>query len=170
MHSKDYIDEGLTKEGQTDKVPAAMETAAAVDEPVSVSVSSGVSDQISQVVAAWHQHIGQIGPVAFEKLRYWVEEMGMPAEVVAEAIATAADVGKRRINYVEGILRNWYNDGVHTLEKARERRKPRQKEEASDPGGINGSHRIVAQDTVDQWVSLYPELYADHKEELHAHG
>ena len=40
----------------------------------------------------------------------------MPAEVVVKAIEIAAQSGVRRLNYVEGILRNWLNDGVRNLE------------------------------------------------------
>ncbi|MGI6558586.1 MAG: DnaD domain-containing protein [Limnochordia bacterium] len=66
---------------------------------------------------AYEEHIGILGPLQVDKLRLWLEdpELAKPVEVVAKAIELASESGNRRINYVEGILRNWHNDGVRTL-------------------------------------------------------
>jgi DNA replication protein DnaD len=43
----------------------------------------------------------------------------MTAEVVAAAIdITARKADNPRIQYLEGVLRNWYNDGVRTFDEA----------------------------------------------------
>ena len=68
------------------------------------------------VVQIYHKRIGMIGPTQYEKLRFWVEEQGMEGAVVALAIEeTVRSADVPRISYLEGILRNWYNDGIRTL-------------------------------------------------------
>lgn len=72
---------------------------------------------LQQVCQFYEQHIGTYGPIQVDKLRSWLEdpERCMPADVVMHAIEIAADAGIRRISYIEGILRNWHNDGLRTL-------------------------------------------------------
>ena len=76
------------------------------------------SDDLDIVLDAWRQHIGELGPKQLDAISAWLKESdrAMPAEVVVKAIEIAAQSGVRRLNYVEGILRNWLNDGVRTLE------------------------------------------------------
>lgn len=76
------------------------------------------SDDLDIVLDAWRQHIGELGPKQLDAISAWLKESdrAMPAEVVVKAIEIAAQSGVRRLNYVEGILRNWVNDGVRTLE------------------------------------------------------
>lgn len=90
------------------------------------------SDGLDIVLDAWREHIGELGPKQLDVLTSWIEEpdRAMPAEVVVKAIEIAAQSGVRRLNYVEGILRNWHNDGVRTLEDVEraERRKDRSRD------------------------------------------
>lgn len=79
---------------------------------------NGSTREALQAVAEFYQNrIGMLGPVQFEKLRFWVEEKAMSPDVVAAAIEeTTASAEKPRIQYLEGILRNWYNDGIRSLQ------------------------------------------------------
>ena len=71
---------------------------------------------LEAVVAFYHQRIGLLGPSQFEKLRFWLEEMGMSPDVIALAIEETVQNAKTpRMNYLEAVLRNWYNDGVRTV-------------------------------------------------------
>src|SRR5690606_6770653 len=91
--------------------------AAAPSEP-----GSTIQEALQAVVEFYHRRIGLLGPVQYEKLRFWVEEKQVSPDVVAAAIEeTAATAEHPRIQYVEGILRNWYNDGVRTLQDLIER-------------------------------------------------
>jgi DnaD/phage-associated family protein len=82
------------------------------------SVCPSEPDGLDMVIETWRQRIGVMGPVQYESLKGWLEdpERAMPAEVIVRAIEIAADAGVKRLNYIEGILRNWVNDGVRTLE------------------------------------------------------
>ena len=76
------------------------------------------------VMQIYHKRIGMIGPTQYEKLRFWIEEMGMEGAVVALAIEeTVRSAEVPRISYLEGILRNWYNDGIRTLADLHERKR-----------------------------------------------
>lgn len=110
---------------QTDIGSALHGDAESTPDTPSESVGPSVDDPFSLVTAAYHAHIGTMGPSQFEALRHWYEDMDMPADVIVEAILEAKEMGKKRADYVVGILRNWHNDGVSTVEEARLKRLPR---------------------------------------------
>lgn len=90
--------------------------------PVPAGAGSPIQEALQAVVEFYHRRIGLLGPVQYEKLRFWVEEKQVSPDVVAAAIEeTAASAENPRIQYVEGILRNWYNDGVRTMQDLIER-------------------------------------------------
>ena len=72
---------------------------------------------LQEVCQAYEKHIGILGPSQVDKLRFWLEEpsLSKPVDVITKAIEIASEAGNRRIGYIEGILRNWHNDGVKTL-------------------------------------------------------
>ncbi|MDO5707613.1 MAG: DnaD domain protein [Andreesenia angusta] len=49
-----------------------------------------------------------------------VNDYSMDPEVFSYAAEEADSKGKNRVNYMIGIIKNWYNDGVRTAEDARE--------------------------------------------------
>lgn len=73
---------------------------------------------LQRVCQHYQRHIGAFGPTQVDRLRSWLKDpdRAMPAEVVMYAIDIATQAGKRRMNYVEGILRNWANDGLRSVE------------------------------------------------------
>lgn len=121
------------------------------------------------VVQIYHKRIGMIGPTQYEKLRFWVEEMGMEGAVVAVAIEeTVRSAEVPRISYLEGILRNWYNDGIRTFAELQERKNASkvlssssdQEERDSHEGYANASaYQSVSADMVAKWKELYPDEY-----------
>lgn len=120
-------DETSAREGMQSPEHTTPHETADNDQSVGQSVSPPVDNPFSQVTAAYHAHIGAMGPSQFEVLRYWHDDMGMPPDVMVEAILEAKEQGKNRIGYIEGILRNWHNDGVRTVEQARGLRQPRER-------------------------------------------
>lgn len=79
------------------------------------AVEDDLARDLESVFELYQQRIGLLGPMQYEKLRFWVEQMGMDAAVVAMAVdETARSAENPRINYLEGILRNWHNDGLRT--------------------------------------------------------
>ncbi len=89
------------------------------------------SPEALQVLFDFYQkQIGLMGPVQEEKLRYWVLEQGMDIEVIVAAIAEMVKTPSRRIEYLEGILRNWYNEGIRNLDDLAAHRKRWQEEKS----------------------------------------
>lgn len=158
----------------------ALEAVASSEEP-GVPAGADEAADLQAVVAIYHKWIGLLGEAQYERLRYWLETMGVSADVIAVAIRQAAVQAPRpRMSYVEGILRNWYNDGIRTLEDLAEqgqlddlldaagRRRPFR---GPGPGGrgatgsvpegvANASaYRPVDSDQVARWKELYPDEY-----------
>ncbi len=133
---------------------------------------TSASTDLDAVVQIYHKRIGLIGPAQYEKLRFWVEEQKMDAEVVALAIEeTVASAKNPRINYLEGILRNWYNAGIRTLSDLMQDKRHAQalipkdeRDRRDDPGRYEGSANAAAYQHVDpglvqRWKELYPDEY-----------
>lgn len=120
------------------------------------------------VIQIYHKRIGMIGPTQYEKLRFWVEEQGMEGAVVALAIEeTVHSAEVPRISYLEGILRNWYNDGIRTLADLQERKRASkvlsgaaQTEGSEHEGKPNAAaYQSVSEEMVNRWKELYPDEY-----------
>ena len=119
------------------------------------------------VVQIYHKRIGMIGPTQYEKLRFWIEEQGMEGAVVALAIEeTVQSAEVPRISYLEGILRNWYNDGIRTLADLQERRRASKvlsggaSERNEHEGRPNAAaYQSVSEELVNRWKELYPDEY-----------
>lgn len=157
------------------KTQHAAATAQANDTDINEDVSPGEVTDLDAVVQIYHKKIGMIGPVQLEKLRFWVEEQGMEAEVVALAIAeTVASAKNPRINYLEGILKNWYNSGIRTLtdlmndkyasqvlhpRSEREKEKARQREKSNEGSPNALAYQSVSPELIDRWKEMYPDEY-----------
>lgn len=115
---------------------------------------------LKAVVAFYHQRIGMLGPSQFEKLRFWVEEMGMAADVVALAIEeTVQNARTPRMNYLEAVLKNWYNDGIRTVADLQGAKRARS---SALPQRSEGAPNAAAYETIDpDAVRRWKEMYAD---------
>ncbi|MFA7175269.1 MAG: DnaD domain protein [Kiritimatiellia bacterium] len=131
-----------------------------------------LSADMQAVMQIYEKKMGVFGPSHFEKLRYWVEEMHMEGEVVAAAIEDAARQPRtRRLSYIEGILRNWHNEGIHTLRDALKANASRvlAGDAHGDATGSNkpmegvanaGAYKHVDPKLVQKWKELYPDEYS----------
>lgn len=171
---------GMDEVGVAAARAAAAEAVTSGEEP-GIPAGADEAADLQAVVAIYHKWIGLLGEAQYERLRYWLETMGMSADVIAVAIRQAAVQAPRpRMSYVEGILRNWYNDGIRTLEDLAEqgqlddlldtsgRRRPPwgvgpggRRAAGTVPEGVpNASaYRLVDPDEVARWKELYPNEY-----------
>jgi len=56
-------------------------------------------------------------PYQLEALQYWIDK-GIEPSTMLYAIKKAAKANTPRVDYIEGILKRWYNAGIRTLEQA----------------------------------------------------
>lgn len=119
---------------------------------------------LQAVVQFYHQRIGMLGPSQFEKLRFWVEDQGMSSDVVALAIEeTVQSAPTPRMAYVEGVLRNWYNEGIRTLAHLQNSKRVRSQEVPPTTEGTPNaaSFDAVDRDAVRRWKEMYSDEYDD---------
>lgn len=119
---------------------------------------------LQAVVQFYHQRIGMLGPSQFEKLRFWVEEQGVSPDVVALAIEeTVQSAQTPRMAYVEGVLRNWYNDGIRTVADLQQSKRSRSHEVTPTAEGTPNAAAFdaVDRDAVRRWKEMYSDEYAD---------
>ncbi|HEX6971770.1 MAG TPA: DnaD domain protein [Limnochordia bacterium] len=163
-------------DGQSEVAAAADPVSAEASAPAPAATEAGNARQadMDAVLQLYHKKIGMLGPTQFEKLRFWVEEQGMAGEVVALAIEeTVRQAPHPRIGYLEGILRNWYNDGVRTLDDLAQHKRASsvlgERGAVSAQGGTGGpglegapnaaAYRPVDPRLVRRWKELYPDEY-----------
>ncbi|MDY7044403.1 phage replisome organizer N-terminal domain-containing protein [Virgibacillus sp. M23] len=62
-----------------------------------------------------------------KQLLSWLDDSSFknPSVMILKALEIACSVNKRRLNYVEGILRNWQNESLLTVEEVEQRDKSR---------------------------------------------
>jgi len=152
---------------------AALETvppAAAARGPAAVDAHPEVAAErwdsmeaaLSAVVAFYHQRIGLLGPSQYEKLRFWVEDQGMSPEVVAMAIEeTVQSARTPRMSYLEAILRNWYNEGIRTLDDLQRSQRARALRQAAPVEGTPnaGAYQAVDAEAVKRWKEMFADEY-----------
>lgn len=99
---------------QPEPAPAAPQEVAAAADP-SAGASQPLPADIREVLDWYHQRIGLISESQIERLCEWITQRGMTTDVVALAIEqTARSAEYASFSYLEGVLRNWYNQGVRT--------------------------------------------------------
>ena len=132
-------------------------------ENMSVCPSDFIMEDIGK---RYQEKIGIMNSVDEQKLAEWVE-MGMSPSLVAEAIDIAAAKGNKRVGFIVGILKNWYNDGHKNIsdlvaaEKKRAETNTPKKAEPHKGGGVpNASaYKTIDPEAVKRWKEMHPEEY-----------
>lgn len=99
----------------------------AVVDRVATTAAARTDSDLAQIVQHFQAEIGEFPRSALDKLRRYQETF--PTEVICKAIDEAAENGVRKWRYVDGILKGWQTDGVHTLGDVEARREARKKPE-----------------------------------------
>ncbi|MDO5716238.1 MAG: DnaD domain protein [Tissierellia bacterium] len=58
-------------------------------------------------------------PIAKEMIESWTEEMGFGEDIISLACAQTINIREPNISYVNAVLKNWYEEGVRSLEDAK---------------------------------------------------
>ncbi|NLJ86167.1 MAG: DnaD domain protein [Firmicutes bacterium] len=161
----DAIDTSVSGNTSAPNTPEASDLEEGSSGDLDKQVFSSPEADFEAVLDLYHKRIGLMGPKQRDILQFWVEESGMTAEVVAAAIdVTARKAENPRIQYLEGVLRNWFNDGVRTYADAI-RKYPDLTGESQSPAksyeGLPnaGAYSEVDSELVRKWKELYPDEY-----------
>jgi DnaD/phage-associated family protein len=102
-------------------------------------------DKLEQVYQFYQSNFGVLPPSIGEDIEYWCNDLS--PELVLEAMKRTLEQNKRTWKYTKGILRDWEQKGVKTLDdvKALENEwKERKKEKPSTPS--NPSYKVLSED------------------------
>lgn len=91
------------------------------------TTAARTDSDLAQIVQHFQTEIGEFPRSALDKLQRYREAFS--TELICKAIDEAAENGVRKWRYVDGILRGWQADGVHTLGDVEARREARRKPE-----------------------------------------
>ncbi|MED3738806.1 DnaD domain protein [Virgibacillus pantothenticus] len=90
---------------------------------------------VSVIIQFWDDNgFGFNNMHAKQQLLSWLDDSNFknPSEMILKALGIAAEMNKRRLNYVEGILKNWQNESLLTAEEVDQREANRNKSEPSN--------------------------------------
>lgn len=100
-------------------------------------------EDLAKIVQRYQQAIGDFPRSALDKIQGWREVFS--TEMILLAIDRAAEANKRSWAYINGILKGWQSDGVHTPGDAAESAENRRK-----AAGRSGNTRKPTESTRDQ--------------------
>lgn len=120
-------------------------------------VKNKTKNEISVLAAAYHEHYGNLlnGKQA-ESLNTWIKD-GLSFDVIIEAMTAAVKENNYRFSYLEGILRNWFNQNIRTfsdLEKAKERTEL-SKQSREPPVQLGGKRRRISRADTRDWEKMF---------------
>lgn len=76
--------------------------------------SNSSSDNVFEF---YESNFGVLSPYISEAISKWINDLS--DELVIESLKIATKAGERRFRYAEGILRDWHNKGLKTLDDVR---------------------------------------------------
>jgi DnaD/phage-associated family protein len=99
--------------------PAEIPAAAAAADNSSIITGESANNKVADPGVTIRHALEKCGmlmpsPFQVEKLTRWLGD-GFELPVLVAAIERAEGAGKRRLDYIEGILRRWHVVGVHTM-------------------------------------------------------
>lgn len=93
---------------------------------------------VAKVIQFWDENGFGINNInAKESLLLWLDDSSFknPSEMILKSLDIASKNDARRLNYVEGILRNWHNESILTLEEVEKNDIRLQKRRSSNTSG-----------------------------------
>ena len=79
-------------------------------------VSDSCVDGLQEIINFYNENIGMITPYGIEILSDYAKEM--PTDLIILAMKKSVEANKRTIQYIKGILNNWYKKGIKTVLEA----------------------------------------------------
>ncbi len=106
----------------------------------------------------------QTVPLEKQKILSWIEDYNMNPDVIEKAVSYGAEnKGQRNLNYIEGIIRNWYSSGLTNMEAVMEHFKEEDEryyryQKVMKTLGLDKRAAAITKDemkTIDHWFEGY---------------
>ncbi|WP_306300509.1 DnaD domain-containing protein [Streptococcus sp. O1] len=111
-----------------------------------ISSSSCINNK--ELVQRFEKEFGRLlSPLEIEKVIKWVTDDNYLPDVIIEALKEAIFKGKPNLQYIQGILRNWKNDNLITVELIEVNR--RERENNHLPKNVTASDEFL--EAMDYW-------------------
>lgn len=97
------------------------------------SVNEENEGTLKELISLFEAEMGVISPVQMEELRAWLFEDDYEFALIKQALREAVLNRKVSLNYIKAILRNWKNEGVHSVQAVENRQIERQESRKTTP-------------------------------------
>ncbi len=123
---------------------------------------TGLDDLLDQgqkgfewLISFWSTRVAAPSPEEMKKLLFWMEKKQMSHEVIAAAIEEmCASIDHPHFSYLEGVLRNWANEGVFTYSQLVE--KPYLSKVLA-----HSRKPAISPEAEQKWKELFPDEFDD---------
>ncbi|MGT2951637.1 hypothetical protein BU202_08110 [Streptococcus cuniculi] len=96
-----------------------------IEQEKELSSSSCINNK--ELIRKFEEEFGRLlSPLEIEEIQKWVSDDAHSPEVIMEAVKEAVFKGKPNLKYIQGILRNWKNDNLNTVELIEAKRRERE--------------------------------------------
>lgn len=122
--------DNVTPKLQQGHTETERETELDIEKELETDTEQQQESDISKITQFWDKNgFGFNNTNAKQSLLSWLDDSDFkePADMILKAMEIACSNDKRRLNYVEGILKNWSNESILTVEEANQQRKPTNK-------------------------------------------
>ncbi len=110
--------------------------------------------QFEWLVNFWSHRVGAADPDIMRKLLFWMEQKGMSHEVIAVAIEEMCTNAQRpTLAYLDGVLRNWYQEGIREYQDLTER------PHLAKVLPANTQEQRIHPDAERKWKELFPDEF-----------
>ena len=103
-------------------------------------------NQLKEISDYYQQEIGVLTPNQLEQLSDYLKEDAFEKDVIKRAIDKAANSAKRSFGYINGILRDWKQNGIKTLVQVEEEQQKFMKSKHLPKNNTEDLHNVVDPD------------------------
>jgi len=118
-----------------------------LDSQTPATTAPNPQNQLKDLVETFQQELGRLlTPFEIEDLSKTVNEDGVKADLIKEALREAVFNGKPNWKYIQAILRNWRHEGIQSVAQVEAKRAER---EANNPKQVQASADFL--DAMNLW-------------------
>ena len=99
------------------------------DNNITTTIDDSRVDGLQQVIDFYNNNIGLITPYGLQVLSDYAKDM--PEDLIILAMQKSVEADKRTIQYIKGILNNWFKKGIKSVLEAEKEDKNYKKQENS---------------------------------------